>query len=430
VIVGESLWATTAVAPVVATSLRQNIEAETVIIGAGYTGLSTALHLAEMGREVVVIEAEEPGAGGSGRNGGQVIPGIRHFTDDLVKTYGEELGRRLHAFGAGDADYAFGLIERYRLNCDATRGGWIQAAETDAEMVQGRERASAWQARGAPVRLLNRAEFQALTGTDAYMGGWLDERGGSVQPLSYVRELARAALSAGALLFVRSPAISIDKVAAGWRVQTADGSVTAKRVLLATNVGTGSLSGPVHRSQLSVWSFQIASRPLTGAERATILPKSTVVSDTRRVLRYFRLDRDGRLVVGGKGTLSAPRDARSFALQQTMLARLYPAIAEDGFEFAWGGRIGITIDRLPRLFSLGEGAYAVLQDNGKGIAWCTAMGLPLAELLAGKDPRTLPLVPMTPPRPIPLHFARKAYVAAGNLWLRYLDARQDTRPTG
>ncbi|MGL4636711.1 MAG: NAD(P)/FAD-dependent oxidoreductase [Beijerinckiaceae bacterium] len=416
-----SLWQATAAPAVTAPALQGKEQAEIVIIGAGYTGLSTALHLAEMGRDVVVVEAEEPGAGGSGRNGGQVIPGLRHFTDELTAKYGDDLGKRIHAFGAGDADYTFALIKRLGLQCDATRTGWIQAAENTAELAQGHQRCEAWAKRGAATRILDRQEFEALTGTDAYIGGWMDERGGSVQPLSYVRELARAAIKAGVRLYQHSTAISMEARTDGWEVTTPQGSVRAKKMLLATNASTGALHGRIARSQLGVWSFQIASRPLTPQERAKIMPSRVIVSDTRRVLRYFRLDRDHRVVVGGKGTLSAPADAQSFNLQLAMLKKLYPTLAEAGFDYAWGGLIGITIDRLPRLFSIGDNAWSVLQDNGKGVAWCTAMGQPLAELLTGADSRTLPLVPEQAPQPIPFHGMRKAYVAAGNTWLRFLD---------
>lgn len=421
-----SLWEDTAAPHVSAPELNGAVSAETVIVGAGYTGLSTALHLAEMGREAVVVEADAPGSGGSGRNGGQVIPGIRHLPDELVAAYGEALGRRLHAFGSGDADATFALIARLGLDCAANRGGWIQAAENEVEVRQHQARVAAWSARGAAVRMLARDEFQAMTGTQAYIGGWLDERGGSVQPLSYVRELARAAMKAGAQLFVKSPATSIVETTAGWRVATPRGSVMARNLLLATNAMTGGLHPGVGRSQLGVWSFQIATRPLAPDERAVILPGGPVVSDTRRVLRYFRLDRDGRVVVGGKGTLGAPSGPAAFNLQRQMLRRLYPALTPDdqateAVTHAWGGLIAVTIDRLPRLFSLGRNGWAALQDNGKGIAWCTAMGRPLAEMLAGADPRGLPLVPVRPPQPIPFHPLRKAYVAAGNGWLRFLD---------
>ncbi len=422
-----SLWEATATVPVTAPTLDGKHSTETVIIGAGYTGLSTALHLSEAGREVIVLEADEPGAGGSGRNGGQVIPSIRHFTDELVKNYGDDLGRRIHAFGAGDADYTFALIKRLGLNCDAHRNGWIQAAENEVELAQSRERCDAWNQRGAATRMLTRDEFRSLTGTDAYVGGWIDERGGSVQPLSYVRELARAAQAAGAQLFVRSPAISIKETKAGWSLTTPHGQVTARNLLLASNVQNVNVHDPVARSQLGVWSFQIATRPLTADERAVVLPGGAVVSDTRRILRYFRLDRDGHVIVGGKGTLGPPDGSTSFNLQLKILKTLYPALAADGFSYAWGGVIGVTLDRLPRLFSLGRNGWAALQDNGKGVAWCTAMGGPLADLLTGADPQTLPVVPVANPSPIPFRSLRKVYVAAGNTWLRFLDMKDALR---
>jgi glycine/D-amino acid oxidase-like deaminating enzyme len=370
---------------------------------------------------VTVIEASAPGHGGSGRNGGQVIPGLRHEPDELIAVYGERLGRRLHAFGSGDADATFALIARLGLECGARRGGWIQAAENASDLRNADLRVKGWGARGAPVERLDANAFHALTGAQGYVGGWIDRRGGSVQPLSYARELARAAMAAGARLYIESPAVDFAPRGGGWRVRTPQGHVDARRLLLATNALTGALAPRVARSQLTVWSFQIASRVLNADEQARFLPTRAVVSDTRRVLRYFQRDASGRIVVGGKGTLGAPNGPASFALQRHTLAKLYPELADGGFDHAWGGQIAITLDRLPRLFRLGEGAYAVLQDNGKGIAWCTAMGAPLAELMAGADPDTLPLVPVTEPQPIPLQRFRKAYVTAGNTWLRFLD---------
>jgi glycine/D-amino acid oxidase-like deaminating enzyme len=423
----SNLWEATAPPAPSTTALSGQEDADVAIVGAGYTGLSTALHLAERGVAVTVLDAAAIGAGGSGRSGGQVIPGIRHFPDELVAAYGAGPGHRLHAFGAGDADATFDLIKRHAIACDAHRGGWIQAADTETALAEGRRRAEGWIARGAPVEHLDRDAFVAATGSTAYLGGWRDGRGGVVNPMAYTRGLAVAAIRAGARVFTGSPVTALSKDGAGWRLSTPGGSLAAHRVLVAANLAKAGLLPAVARSQLGVWSYQVATRPLTAEERRVVLPGGPAVSDTRRVLRYFRLDAAGRLVIGGKGKAGPPAGEGDFALQRAMLRALYPALGDVPFDHVWGGEIGITLDRLPRFFVLGDGAWAILQDNGKGIAWCTASGAPLADLLTGADPANLPLIPPSTPRPIPFHGLRKLYVAAGNAWYRLRDRMEGAR---
>lgn len=415
----QSLWSATAAPAPMTSPLIGTVEAEVAIIGAGYSGLSTALALAARGASVVVLEATACGAGASGLNGGQVIPGFKHFVADAISVYGEARGTALHALGARAADITFDIIARHGIDCDARRDGWIQAADTMVALAEGARRAEAWQNVGAPVRNLAREEIIALTGCASYLGGWMHEGGGSVQPLSYARGLAHAATAAGAALHAPSRATSIVRDGTGWRVMTAEGAVRARRVLIATNALAGDLWPGLAATMIPVWSFQVAT--VEGAVPATM----PVVSDTRRVLRYFRSDRDGRLVVGGKGTLGAPRGAGSFALQQHMIARLYPALADAPLAFGWGGQVAITLDRLPRLFALDDGVFATIGCNGKGIAWCTAEGPELAALLMGEAPLALP--PVEPLRGIPLHALKALYAAAGSVWYRFRD-RLDRSP--
>ncbi|WP_376095673.1 NAD(P)/FAD-dependent oxidoreductase [Roseomonas sp. CCTCC AB2023176] len=414
----RSLWAETAEPAPALTPPEGASEAEVAIVGGGYTGLSTALALAERGVAVTVLEAEAPGAGASGANGGQVIPGLRHYVSDLVREYGEATGRRLHAQGSSDADVTFALIQRHGIRCDAERTGWIQVADNPSALEEGRQRHRAWAERGAPVRWLSAEEVRAMTGAEGYLGGWLDERGGTVQPLSLARGLARAAMAAGARVQAPARVTAIRPDGRDWRLETATGSVRARRVLIATN-GQGGWPG-LPTTVMPVWSFQTATDPLSPA--TDVLPGLQAVSDTRRVLRYWRRDRDGRLVVGGKGTIRAPRGPRSFGTVERMKGRLYPPLAHAAPAYWWGGRVSVTMDRLPRLFELAEGVHAIIQCNGKGVAWCTASGPILAEMLTGADPRDLAVVPPTPLRPIPLHPFRTVYAAVGSLYLRARDA--------
>src|ERR1700759_4365856 len=193
-----SLWAATAPKAPPTPPLEGHVTAEVVVIGAGYCGLSTALHLAERGTKVVVLEAHEPGWGGSGRNGGQVIPGLKYDPDELEEKFGPERGRRLVDFIGGSADVVFGLIEKHRMNVPHTRQGWIQGAHTPAGLDIVKRRSAQWAKRGVEgARELSADDVGHLIGTDKYLGGWVDPRGGAIQPLAYARELARAALAAG-----------------------------------------------------------------------------------------------------------------------------------------------------------------------------------------------------------------------------------------
>ncbi|MBU8541141.1 NAD(P)/FAD-dependent oxidoreductase [Falsiroseomonas tokyonensis] len=416
----KSLWeATAAPAPILA-PLRGPAETAVAIIGAGYSGLSTALALAERGVAVTVLEAVAPGAGASGRNGGQVIPGFKHDVADAIAVYGQARGTAMHALGARAATETFALIARHGIDCDAAQNGWAQLGDTPAALEAMAARLAAWRRAGAPVHWLSREEAAALAGTKAYLGGWLHAGGGSVQPLSYARGLARAAMAAGAVIHAPTRATAIRREGADWRVETGQGQLRARRVLIATNALPGDLWPGLADTMIPVWSFQVATQP--GAVPAGM----PVVSDTRRVLRYFRADRDGRLVVGGKGRLRAPRDLGDFATQRHMLARLYPQLAEAPVEFGWGGQVAITLDRLPRLFRLEDGVFATIGCNGKGIAWCTATGPELATVLTGGESLALP--PVEPLRPIPLHQLKKIYAAAGSVWFRLRDRLERSTP--
>src|SRR5687768_2262218 len=245
----RSLWSATAEEPAPpAPALEGAAKADVAIVGGGFTGLSAALHLAERGVDARLLAAEEPGFGASGRNGGQVIPGLKYDPDELVAMFGPERGERLAEIVGGAAGFTFGLIERHSIRCAPVRKGWIQGVHAASKLDIAKRRVEQWGRRGAPVRTLDRAEVVELTGTERYCGGWFDGRGGIIQPLSYARGLARVALAAGARIHGRSPALRLVKEGAGWRVQTSGGAVTADRVLIATNGYTGDLWPGLKRS--------------------------------------------------------------------------------------------------------------------------------------------------------------------------------------
>jgi glycine/D-amino acid oxidase-like deaminating enzyme len=405
--------------------LEGDRRADVVVVGAGYTGLSAALHLAERGVDVVVLDAAEPGWGASGRNGGQVIPGLKHDPDELERQLGPETGRRVWQIAGGAADFVFELIARHKIACQAQQCGWIAAAPHAAAVERVRSRTEQWQQRGAPVELLDGKRIAELTGTIGYAGGMLDRRAGALQPLAFVRGLARAARQAGAAIHGRSAARRLDSIAGAWRVVTPTGTVTAATVILATNAYTGDLWPRLEQTVLPVQSYQVATRPLPEDLRRQVLPGGQVVSDLRRILFYFRLDPEGRLLMGGRGPLNDRGDPALFGRLEAVARRFFPQIGAPQWEHRWSGRVALTADHLPHLHEPRPGVLIGLGYNGRGVAMATVMGRLLAERALGASPAEIGW-PVTPIEPIRLHAWRLPAMALVVHWKRFrdwLDAR-------
>jgi len=391
------------------------------VVGGGFTGLSAAYHAARTGAEVALVEAAEPGWGASGRNGGQVIAGLKLDPDDLERRFGERRGRLLTDFAGSAPDLVFELVAKHAIECGARRAGWVQAAHSRAAATKQEDRARQWQARGIALEMLDRDEVAALLGTDAYVAGMLDPRGGWLQPLAYARGLARAAQSIGADLYGGSPAERIERSATGWTVSTPSGSVTAKQVLICTNAYTNGLWPRLARSLIPVTSFQVATEPFSNELRARILPKGHVSSDTRRLLKYFCMTPEGRLVVGGRGNARESERRELYAHIVASLHRLYPQASRAKLEYFWSGRVALTLDHLPKIGELGPGLWSAGGYNGRGVAMATATGRLLARCAAGAPADDLPLPP-TKLRPLPLHGLRAPAIELAVGWKRLLDA--------
>lgn len=416
-----SLWAATAAAAPQTTPLDASTSTEIVVIGGGYAGLSTALHLAERGFKPIVLEAQEIGFGGSGRNGGQVIPGLKYDPDELVAKFGRERGERLAAFGGGTADAVFGLIDKYAMDVPYVRNGWIQGAHTPDGKDQVQRRAEQWGKRGAPVRVLDKSETGYLLGSERYVGGWLDKRGGGVQPLSYARGLARAAQKTGAIIHTRSPATALTQTKGRWTVETASGAtVTADRVVLCTNGYTKGLWPRLHETIIPANSFQIATRPLSDNLRRSILPEGHVSSDTRKLLLYFRLDHMGRLLMGGRGPFREPKGAEDWAHLERIIGKMFPQVKDVPVEYRWCGRVAITRDFMPHLHEPAPGLLIDIGCQGRGVGLQTAMGRAMADYIATGDAAVLP-VPLSLIKPLPFHALHKLYVSAVIAWYRLND---------
>src|SRR3984885_427850 len=238
----DSLWAAATPQGPALPQLEGSAEADVVIIGAGFTGLSTALHLREAGIDVAVIEAAEPGWGASGRNNGQVIPTLsRPDPDDIVAKHGAA-GERFVAMLRDSANALFDLARRYQIQAEQEQTGWIQPVHSPGRIKIAERRVRQWSARGAPVELLSREQMKAMLGSDAWYGGFWNRSGGHVNPLALARGMARAVLDRGGRIYARSPAQSFERRGNRWIVKSAKGEITGRALIVATNAYTGEFS--------------------------------------------------------------------------------------------------------------------------------------------------------------------------------------------
>ena len=415
-----SLWAATAPRSPETPPLDGSTTADVCIIGGGYAGLSTALHLAEQGVKAVVLEAKEPGWGASGRNGGQVIPGIKYDPDELERMF-PDFAEELVDFVGGTADAVFDLIGRHKLDVPHLRAGWIQGAHTPASVETVRRRAEQWRRRGADTDFLDRGATERALGTPQYDASWIDRRGGAVQPLAYARELARIALEAGAVIHGGTRATGLTRNARGWTVSTDRGpSVSAEKVLVCTNGYTGDLVPRLRQTVIAPNSFQVATAPLSDNLRRSILPDGQVTSDTRKLLLYFRLDHTGRFIMGGRGPFREPSGPGDWAHLERVLVKMFPQLQGTPIEYRWCGRVALTRDFVPHLHEPEPGLLIDIGCMGRGVALQTALGIRLARYLASGDRAALPFR-LTSILPLPLHALHRAYVAAIIAWYRLTD---------
>ncbi len=410
-----SLWDVSAAEQDYREPLAGDITVDVAIVGGGFTGLSTALHCAEKGLSAHVLEAEQIGFGGSGRNCGLVNAALwlppQKVREKLGQTYGP---RFIKTFGAGP-EYVFSLIEKHQIRCEVTRTGTIHAAHGPSGFVDLQERHKEWQRLGEPVDLLTRGEVSDMIGTEHFHGGLLDHRCGTINPMGYCRGLARAALGAGATISTGVRATKLRKDGELWKVETSQGLITAKAIVLGTNAYTDDLWPDLNRIFTMIHYFQLATKPM-GPEADHILPGKQGLWDTGQIMFNIRRDAFDRLLVGSMGKVVGSKDrGLSHRWARKQIARIFPTLGPVEFEEAWHGKIAMTPDHLPRVHELDTNLFTPIGYNGRGIATGTMFGETMAGLLTGMDRADLPL-PMTelstvPTAPIVSRIYQSAFTA-------------------
>jgi glycine/D-amino acid oxidase-like deaminating enzyme len=397
-----SLYAATAVPPVATPALDADRNVSVAIVGGGLAGLSTALHLSEQGTETVVLEAQEPGWGASGNNGGQLNPGLKLDPDTIEAMFGTELGRRMIAFAYNTPVFTFELIRRLGIACEARQNGTLRAAYHDAHAAAVEATAEQCIRRGMPVSVLDRNALREATGTDRYLRAMLDRRGGDVQPLSYARGLARAALAAGAAIYGQTPATSLRREGGHWRIGTPRAVVRAEKVLIATNGFTDELWPDLSRTIVPLFSSITASEPLPDDVARQIMPTRSVLYESGHITVYYRVDASNRLLMGGRGPMHWISNPSAVAYLLRYAIRLWPALRGVGWTHGWNSRLAMTADHYPHVHEPGPGALVYLGCNGRGVALATAMGQQLAKRLIGGETAEIDM-PITSIKPIRFH---------------------------
>jgi glycine/D-amino acid oxidase-like deaminating enzyme len=422
----HGLWEASAPPPPATSPLQGDVSADIAIIGGGFTGASAALHAAQGGASVVVLEAVDIGFGASGRNVGLVNAGMWVMPSALREQLGDTYGPRLLEILGNAPAVVFDLVARHGIACEALHNGTLHCAVGSKGVQEVEERARQWQALGAPVELCDARRTRELTGTGAYSASLLDRRAGTIQPLAYVRGLAAASIGAGARFFTRTRVESAQQVDDRWRLGSASGaSVSARWVIVATDAYTApqGLWGGLRTEQVKLPYFNMATAPLPPEVASAILPQRQGAWDTAQVLSSFRFDAAGRLVFGSVGALQGPGRRIHHDWGRRALARLYPQLAGVAFEHAWYGTIGMTADALPRLHQLDRNVVSFSGYNGRGIAPGTVLGRELARLALGEaGPADLPL-PVTPVQPAPLRTVREWGYEAGAQLVHAVGAR-------
>jgi len=419
------LWQTQADPPALAPHALPD-QVDVAVVGAGYCGLAAARELARRGHSVVVVERDPIGFGASTRNGGMVLPELKSGPATLEHAYGG-VGRRLYDEVNVAFDHVEEVIATQGIDCDYHRGGQLYLAHNRAH-VAGLQAmvAEHHDGLGEPVYWVPPDELVDEIGSAAFHGGVVLERSGGLQPAKYHAGLARLALAAGADVHDHTTALSLDRrrSGAGFRLDTNRGTVEAEHVIVATNAYADGLVPWLRRRVVPVGSYIIATEVLDPALARDVSPRNRMLVDTKNFLFYWRLSPDGRMVFGGRRSLAEATipEARDF-LHQSMV-RIHPQLAGTPVEYAWGGNVAITYDRLPHFGRVpsgpAEGAIFATGCNGSGVALNSWLGVRAAGVVDGESPPPFAEIPFPA---VPLHAARSAYLPVVGQWFAWQDRR-------
>jgi len=381
--------------PVARAPLDGAIEADVVVVGGGVAGLSTALHLAEAGRRVVVLEAGRIGEGATGASAGIIAPQlIRTSPDAVLKRLGRDHGEGMLRLVADSGRALFDLAVRHDIACDATSSGFIAAAVGHSSHTRLSARMAEWQPWRNDIEVLDAAETARLTGCKGYGAAVLDHSGGSIDPLMFAHGLAARVEALGGWIHEASAASTITRHGAAWRVTTDQGQVVAQTVVLAANGGNTALHPALAGTVLPFPVCEVASEPLPAEMRAAILPEGHSLTDLEADIFSIRYAAGGRLVTAFpvNDKLTPTQIVEGVNRRLSEMLRVYRPLRLD---YIWQGTAWVNSNLLPRLVRVEDGLVAIQACNGRGLGINALLGRELAQAIV--DPARAPVIPFVAP---------------------------------
>ncbi len=416
----ESFWWEAAPRPVLA-PLTLPKQVDVLIVGSGYTGLSAATEIARAGRSVLVIDAESAGWGCSSRNGGQVSTSIKPGFDALSGRHNEQLAFGVRREGLAALDYIADLIEGEKLDCDWTRSGRFHAAH-NPKQFEALAKLPAHQPKGleVPMEIVTRADQRREIGSDAYFGGIVYPRHAALHPGKFHLALLKRAQEAGVTVIDHCPALAIDKNGTGFSVRTGKGTVQARDVVVATNGYTGNFAPWQRRRVIPIGSYIIATEELDPAVAHELAPTNRMMSDTRRVVFYYRLcPNRRRMIFGGRVAYMENNPNVSAPRLHDWMSRLFPQLKSSKVTHSWMGFVAYTFDTLPHLGKQ-DGIYYSMGYCGSGVSLATYFGMRIGQQVLGKAEGNSPLTNV-PFQTRPLYGGNPWFLAPSVWWYQMLD---------
>lgn len=421
----NSLWEATAEPAREFPVLSGEQQADVVIIGAGYTGLSAAHHIAKSGLAPIVLEANRPGWGASGRNGGVITAKFRLSFREIDATHGRAIAKRMYEIAHESSDMVEELVSEFGItSANLTRTGQVKAAHNETTLKAAIGEAN-WMARemgSAEVRILDKREVRDETGSDIFVGGVLNPGSGGIHPLNYLRGLADGVARRGIPIFQESPVLELRHENDGIVAETPQGAVRARQAIIATN-SYSDLTGATAHMQRTLIPFRsaiVATEQLPRNLAGKLMPTGRTYTETKRMMRWFRMV-DNRVIFGGRGAFGKRDSEIAFDALRKAMVGIFPDLADLPLAYKWSGLVGMTLDSVPHIGRIDDRTLVSMGYNGAGVAMSSLMGRYLTAFVRGETP-DVGLLDVSRMKAIPFYPLREPAVRMVAGWYQFLDA--------